>query len=674
MNRTYNSLKPEEVEIIKLKFKELQTRKDLYDLFHYVIQLVPFTNPVKEQYRQEITRLYQKGYPRNYRFFFIKKSSGKERQISAPEGSLKLVQSLLNLILSSVFEPHEQSFGFRKKVSIVDNAALHVGQYYVFNIDLKDFFPSIGFKKIKACLTSEPFNLNGTKEPIAYQISKICCIELRSGAQTEAKVQMVLPQGAPTSPILSNIVCKKLDIKLTGLAKRFNVNYSRYADDITFSANHNLFNDESDFRIELQNIVASTGFQINPAKTRLQRQTSRQEVTGLTVNTKVNVKPTFIKAIRMYLYYWEKYGLDKAQELYLHDKKEQLSGYYGFSLPLAITGKLNFLRVVKGNTVVYGKLLARFNKLTQRQKIQFLPIKTLAASPSEFNFKVHRPKEVAQFLKQFQDSKGLKYLTHDYDIPGKEFQLEEVLTFATIDFNLAYQEGKITKPLYARIKQFAFEPAPNWWRWDNGKMVIYTNGWSTRLVRNWASENPGIHPIRFKAFRDSMITPFKESIQVRPPALRYLLEACIQEKFQEDKALWNLELTGLERAEFYTDVDIVLGGIRHLLDGIVTRRSQSNQLRIRYRSEQSDGQVLKIIEIVHVNSLCYKDAHPTALLNGDFIEAKAAFYGLCNWSIKSQFNDGPFCLNMLSDKEGAPEKVLVDPLTIEGFTHIISFY
>src|SRR5690606_27764009 len=121
------------------------------------------------------------------------------------------------------------------------------------------------------------------------------------------EIKTVLPQGSPTSPILTNMLCRKLDRRLTGLAKRYNLTYTRYADDITFSSSHNIYNDEV-FDKELKRIIEEDqNLVINPKKTRLQKAGYRQEATGLIVNDKVNVRKRYVKQIRMWLYYWEKY-------------------------------------------------------------------------------------------------------------------------------------------------------------------------------------------------------------------------------------------------------------------------------------------------------------------------------------------------------------------------------
>ena len=182
-------------------------------------------------------------------------------------------------------------------------------------------------------------------------------------------IKNVLPQGAPTSPVLTNVICAKLDRRLSGVAKRFGLNYSRYADDITFSSSHNVYQVDGEFLLEIERVINDQGFTIKDSKTRLQKEGYRQEVTGLLVGDKVNVSKRYIKQIRMWLYYWENYGLKKSQEFfniqYLKDR-----GHINKHVPnlsVVLKGKLDFLKMVVGvNSPVYLKLIKRFNKLTNK--------------------------------------------------------------------------------------------------------------------------------------------------------------------------------------------------------------------------------------------------------------------------------------------------------------------
>lgn len=315
--------------------------------------------------------------PNKYTYFYIRKRSGKRRPIHAPKKGLMVIQKSLNLVLQVVYENHLRSYvtGFVTGKSIIDNAKRHVGRNYVYNIDLKDFFPSIDQARIWGRLQYPPFHLNkdnGTLK-IANIIAALCCQNMEverldeNGKRTRVE-KSILPQGAPTSPILSNIICQHLDFYLNAASERFGVTYSRYADDITFSSDHNLYYTDSEFLKEVHRVISDQGFQINPAKTRLQRKAFRQEVTGLLVNDKVNVSSKYIKGIRQWLYFWEKYGYDKAS-VFFHKKYLEDNGKKLKELPNlknVVRGKLDYLKMVKGpENPTYLKLKERYNRLNQ---------------------------------------------------------------------------------------------------------------------------------------------------------------------------------------------------------------------------------------------------------------------------------------------------------------------
>lgn len=368
---------PEHTSLINTGFQQMETREDLHALINLAKKLLWGDDEKVSPIPLKTLTYYSnpKIAKQRYREFTIRKKSGGERKIHAPVAGLRSIQRALNYILQCIFKPNDAATGFVNEKSIVDNARIHAGNHYVFNIDLKDFFPSIELHRVKACLKLPPFNLNHEKEPLAFLIANLCCTTLEVERMVDGKMEKqqraVLPQGAPTSPVLTNIVCQKLDIRLTGLAKRFNVNYSRYADDITFSSMHNVYQANSKFREELEKIIASQNFLINYKKTRLQKKGFRQETTGLIVNDKVNVHRRYVKQIRMWLNFWEKYGYGKAEQIFMRDYAKD-KGHVKKGNPAminVISGKLEFLKMVKGHQDdQYQKLERRLNKLISREQ------------------------------------------------------------------------------------------------------------------------------------------------------------------------------------------------------------------------------------------------------------------------------------------------------------------
>ena len=194
---------------------------------------------------------------------------------------------------------------------------------------------------------------------MAFLLASLCTHPI----EIEGQTRIILPQGAPTSPTLTNILCYALDKKLRGLAKRFGATYSRYADDITFSSNKSIFKKEA-FLSELQRIITSQGLTINEKKTRLQEKEYRQEVTGLIVNEKVNTYRRYVKQLRMWLYYIETYGYKKAEELFKKDYVKEKGERSWVHMENVLEGKLLYLKMVKGEQdPTYQKLQQRFDKV-----------------------------------------------------------------------------------------------------------------------------------------------------------------------------------------------------------------------------------------------------------------------------------------------------------------------
>ena len=328
----------------------------------------PFTQPKFNFY---INPNHTQG---RYREFYIPKRSGGRRRISAPRtGTYKYMLHALNLLLGSLYTPLSSAMGFAPGRSIVTGAEKHVGQHYVFNTDLRDFFPSVRRARVKARLLLPPF---GFTEEVAIAVAGLCTVrvDVPGDDGQPARPIYVLPQGAPTSPLLTNAVCDRLDRRLSGLARRCGANYTRYADDITFSSPHNLYAEESTFRTELARILAVEGFEMNEAKTRVQRSGQRQEVTGLVVNRRVNVCRHYVRSLRAVLYVWRRYGYDAALAALLrHDRvvPEHRGRRRLPDLTRVVEGRLLFVRQVRGTAdPLYVRLQVAFDALVASMSAQ----------------------------------------------------------------------------------------------------------------------------------------------------------------------------------------------------------------------------------------------------------------------------------------------------------------
>lgn len=558
-----------EEHIIKIKsdFMKMQTVSDLVTLMNFVNEQIYgigassfkrrhlMYHAVPNYIRKRNSKNFDNSLKaRGYNTFNISKKSGGQRTIHAPNQFLKKKQRVLSYILQCVYNPSNSAYGFVRNKSIVDNSRVHLGNYYIFNTDLEHFFPSIDQPRVWKCLQLPPFELNSDSSSntcrlkIANIIANISCVELEVERQDSKgeKIKVlkdVLPQGAPTSPILTNVVCKRLDYLLVGLAKRFGLKYSRYADDITFSSLHNVYQKDSQFLKELKRIIIDQGFMMNEAKTRLQVNGMKKEVTGLVVNEKLNVHKRYIKQLRMWLYYWERYGYEKASEIFLKDYQKD-KGHNEvneiISFKNVLYGKLNFLKMVKGvEDKTYIKLKNRYVQLAKELKIKLkieerkrdekrylelkkvvdnlperdegdfdniiadlmmkgelsrlerklrikikLPEKANDNSNSELP-KLHNPKKLVSLLKKFsKNESALKYTTHSWDA-GRDLEkfsdINEFIKIAREEYaSFSKELNSLSKTLNALIFNFVFNPN------------VHKDGWGAvqrdeRIKFGWSS-------------------------------------------------------------------------------------------------------------------------------------------------------------------------------------------
>lgn len=223
----------------------------------------------------------------HYRRFTIPKKSGGERAIWAPLPRLKAAQHWVLREIVEHLPVHGAAHGFLPARSILTNAAVHTDAKAVLCMDLKDFFPTVTFPRVKGI-----FRKAGYREQIATLLALLCTESPREIVKHDGKTYFValgpraLPQGAPTSPGLTNALCMRLDRRLTGLAQKHGWRYTRYADDLTFSlpAAHKGAPHMGALTGGVKAIAAEEGFAVRDDKTRVARTGARQKVTGLVVN------------------------------------------------------------------------------------------------------------------------------------------------------------------------------------------------------------------------------------------------------------------------------------------------------------------------------------------------------------------------------------------------------
>ena len=289
----------------------------------------------------------------NYIDFSIKKKSGGYRKINAPRKELKQIQKRLLEVLYNVYEFKECQQGFMRNKSIVTNAKNHINSNYILNLDLKDFFDTINFGRVRGLFLGKPFYFNNE---VATILAKIVTNDNK------------LPQGAPTSPIISNMICYILDNNIEKYCKNYNCNYTRYADDITISTKSYKFPKQI-ARKDLNNniilgdrlikiIEEEAGFIINKNKTKFSEKMKRQEVTGIIINEKINIKRIYIKNLRAMIYNCNKNGIEAEAKKYFKNSKQSIDTLV-YKYKEVIKGKLNFLKMVKGE---YDKTFLKYAK------------------------------------------------------------------------------------------------------------------------------------------------------------------------------------------------------------------------------------------------------------------------------------------------------------------------
>lgn len=351
-----------DTEKIKDEFLALQTRQDVADILG-----------IKEKSLRYF--LYAIRPDNMYTQFTIKKKSGDYRYIYAPDDKLKNIQRKLANVLNCVYRVKPAAHGFAIDKNIVTNARNHVRRKYVFNMDLENFFGQIHFGRVRGMLMKPPYSIGSEA---ALVIAQIACYKGK------------LPQGAPTSPILTNMICAPLDTQFTKLAKKYNLCYSRYADDITFSSYREAFPKEIVYTDlggvhigeEIQNILLKNSFNANQDKTRIFDYRKRQEVTGLVVNRIVNIRRNYIKKLRAILFNCEREGIYETAKIYIEkgncknstiiemikndseENQEKIIEWF----KAVLKGKIGYIKQVKGaNNLVFLKYAKMLNDIFKEE-------------------------------------------------------------------------------------------------------------------------------------------------------------------------------------------------------------------------------------------------------------------------------------------------------------------
>ncbi|VAW75852.1 Retron-type RNA-directed DNA polymerase [hydrothermal vent metagenome] len=288
---------------------------------------------------------------RHYKQFDMSKKSGGIRRIAAPMPRLKRLQYWILDNILNLLPLHTAAHGFVAGRSIISNAKDHMGSEIVINLDLENFFPTIIYRRVKGL-----FRSFGYSEQISTILGLICTefdfeqVKLDGQHYFVGSGERKLPQGAPTSPAISNLICQRLDRRLAGMAKAMAYRYTRYADDLTFSSKSPA-RPVQKLLWRSRQIIRDEGFIINKPKTRIMRQHRRQEVTGIVINEKMSVNRATRKRLRALVYQIEKSGFEN----------KQWDGKTGLAMLRSIRGMAQFINMVNP---AHGKeLLTRINQL-----------------------------------------------------------------------------------------------------------------------------------------------------------------------------------------------------------------------------------------------------------------------------------------------------------------------
>ncbi len=247
---------------------------------------------------------------KHYHSIFIPKSDGSKRKLSVPDLILKKVQrSIVDNILIQ-YPTSRYAKAYKCGSSVQQNAKPHVGKKKILKLDINGFFDNIIYSKVKDIV----FYKEKYAESIRILLTMLCCYKES------------LPQGAPTSPAITNIIMYSFDEKVGAFCNKKNIDYTRYCDDMTFSGDF----DETVIISFVKDELCKLGLFLKNRKTAVISASKRQTVTGIVVNEKINITKEYKKKIRQEMYYIEKFGIDehlKKREIF--DKQQYLLSLRG---------------------------------------------------------------------------------------------------------------------------------------------------------------------------------------------------------------------------------------------------------------------------------------------------------------------------------------------------------
>lgn len=300
----------------------------------FILSLNLITANMSDEKKLNVLYAIANNSQKYYTIKYINKKDGTKRKLLIPNCFLKRIQqNILHNILYGL-TPSKYVKSYQQNLTLKDNASPHQNQKMVLKLDIKNFFPSISFEDIYKILPNEIL-----PPSIKVLITHLCTYE------------NYLPQGAPTSPMLSNLVLKNFDNYIGSYCKKQNINYTRYCDDLTFSGDFNPYYLINKVRAFLEEM----GFNLNDKKTKIITRKNRQIITGLVVNKKINVPKQYRQKIRQEMYHINKYGL-KSHLAYLNikDKNQYIA---------SLRGRINYCLQIDDNNKEMQKYLNDLSQL-----------------------------------------------------------------------------------------------------------------------------------------------------------------------------------------------------------------------------------------------------------------------------------------------------------------------
>ncbi|KGI03970.1 reverse transcriptase family protein [Oenococcus oeni] len=352
-----------------------------------------------------------------YKSFELKKRSGGSRTILAPKQQLLSIQKKIATTLEKIYPVSIYSHGFIYKKGIKTNAEEHLRSTELLNFDIDNFFDNIPEYRIFGIFRYY-FNMNNY---ISGILKELTCVERH------------LPQGAPSSPILSNIICYKIDKDLGKLARRNHCKYTRYVDDITFSSKRKLPSSiynriNKSCSNNIVKILSDSGFTINHRKTRLLTKSQRQEVTGITTNKQLNVSKTYIRSTRAMLYNFKnsKYQVANAKFKKYYKAKQNLNPNSEILPEEIIKGRISYIYQIRKSRKEQSLDNSVTHKLMQSFNMVYWP------KGSKFDQKIANPEKFKLYNSIFE----IEVKAKDEDLCEKD----NIMTYTATAFLC---EGKI---------------------------------------------------------------------------------------------------------------------------------------------------------------------------------------------------------------------------------------